>query len=354
MSDRYTVTTKIPTCFFEALKEACEANDTFQVDSVHESGERFTIIEEHDCCEGVVSFIKELLALNIPYDQQHTGIYSTVMVRYDALGQQQFLEYSSLENQRSIPLSEIISAFEDGSLENLVNSHANKVLSWDKQFDIINAKNKGTELDLASLVYDVRSAAPDNSVTYELDISAAEQEGSFQNATLSSIGDIAVSIAIYPPALPFPPNQNDIVELVKNDTAYLRAKGWKIDFQVGQEDDPTEDAIFVYIDENNNNVIDGMPYDCDDISLEENGFFWSLTVREDLIDNLIVWISECGHIPERQFDKALMTQDLKLLFTWKDEYIWSSNETNKYVSASRQPIIFNEICNEYIAVCNGA
>lgn len=62
--------------------------------------------------------------------------------------------------------------------------------------------------------------------------------------------------------------------------------------------------------------------------------------REDFIDRLCGWISEATK------DKQLMIDDLKILLTWTDEYIFSSNSTNDYVSSKCER--FNEICEELL------
>ena len=63
--------------------------------------------------------------------------------------------------------------------------------------------------------------------------------------------------------------------------------------------------------------------------------------REDFIDTLIDWISEA-----KESDKTLMKQDLKELVTWKDEYIFSSNCTNKYIGEHSEA--FESTCEALI------
>jgi hypothetical protein len=63
--------------------------------------------------------------------------------------------------------------------------------------------------------------------------------------------------------------------------------------------------------------------------------------RETLIDNLIMWISEC-----RTSDKQLMIDDLKLLIKLDDEFILSSINTNHYLYGNSDE--FNSKCEEIL------
>jgi len=73
---------------------------------------------------------------------------------------------------------------------------------------------------------------------------------------------------------------------------------------------------------------------------------YSIIEREELINNLIDWISECGQ--NRSSDKVLMTDDLKMLMNWEDTYIFTSNSTNSYIRQGDSN--FNETCEELIAL----
>jgi uncharacterized membrane protein YheB (UPF0754 family) len=66
--------------------------------------------------------------------------------------------------------------------------------------------------------------------------------------------------------------------------------------------------------------------------------------REDEIDHLIDWIGECGR--DRENDKRLMKQDLKMLMTWKCEDILSSISTNHYLKPTDKE--FKEVCKEIL------
>jgi len=60
---------------------------------------------------------------------------------------------------------------------------------------------------------------------------------------------------------------------------------------------------------------------------EKEGY--TIQDREDLIDNLIMWINECR--PDREHDKALMKEDLKMLMSWTCTEVYSSETTNDYI-----------------------
>jgi len=66
--------------------------------------------------------------------------------------------------------------------------------------------------------------------------------------------------------------------------------------------------------------------------------------RETEIDNLIQWIGEIN----RESDKELMKTDLKQLINAKDEYLFSSGNTNDFVLKSEDPKGFDTICEELI------
>lgn len=68
--------------------------------------------------------------------------------------------------------------------------------------------------------------------------------------------------------------------------------------------------------------------------------------RKDFIDTLIDWISECGR--DRENDKYLMKEDLKMLMEWEDEFIFSSILTNEYIAKSQDEEEFNNICEEIL------
>ena len=73
---------------------------------------------------------------------------------------------------------------------------------------------------------------------------------------------------------------------------------------------------------------------------------YDLREREDQIDHLIEWISECGI--DRESDKGLMKEDLKYLMKLSDEYIFSSISTNEYIAKSDNEEEFNDICDRIL------
>ena len=71
-------------------------------------------------------------------------------------------------------------------------------------------------------------------------------------------------------------------------------------------------------------------------------FEYRIVDRDELMNELIRWISEASQ------DKELMKQDLFMLQEWDDEYIFSSISTNEYVRQSDSN--FNELCEELLAL----
>ena len=68
---------------------------------------------------------------------------------------------------------------------------------------------------------------------------------------------------------------------------------------------------------------------------------YSIVHRKSFIDELTRWITEA-----RSSDKALMQADLKMLMDVEDDYIFSSNSTNSYITKSDSE--FEETCKELI------
>lgn len=73
-------------------------------------------------------------------------------------------------------------------------------------------------------------------------------------------------------------------------------------------------------------------------------FDYTIKEREELVDNLIMWISET----KSDTDKELMKNDLHFLMNIKDKYIISSLLTNKYVriKSGEGQLILRDIYNE--------
>lgn len=75
---------------------------------------------------------------------------------------------------------------------------------------------------------------------------------------------------------------------------------------------------------------------------------YSIVDREDQIDHLIDWISECGR--DRESYKALMKEDLKYLIGLSDTDLFSSISTNEFIAKSDNEERFNEICKGLLAL----
>ena len=78
----------------------------------------------------------------------------------------------------------------------------------------------------------------------------------------------------------------------------------------------------------------------DDEIFNEELFDYRIEDRDNLIDNLIDWISEANN------DKEMMKEDLKMLMNLSDDYIFSSNRTNEYIS--KEDGNFNETCKDLL------
>jgi len=68
--------------------------------------------------------------------------------------------------------------------------------------------------------------------------------------------------------------------------------------------------------------------------------------REQLIEDLCMWISESNN----ETDKTLMKIDLNYLMNLKDEFVFSSINTNEYIAKSDNLKDFNDICKEIIKI----
>jgi hypothetical protein len=73
---------------------------------------------------------------------------------------------------------------------------------------------------------------------------------------------------------------------------------------------------------------------------EEELHEFSIIHRDSFLDELIGWISEASK------DKELMKQDLKVLMSWNDEYILTSNITNHYIGIDSSD--YEETCAELL------
>lgn len=77
---------------------------------------------------------------------------------------------------------------------------------------------------------------------------------------------------------------------------------------------------------------------------ENENILYQIVEREDLVNNLIDWISETNS----SSDKEMMKEDLKYLMKLPDLYIFSSLSTNEYIAKSDSEKEFNDICADFI------
>lgn len=78
---------------------------------------------------------------------------------------------------------------------------------------------------------------------------------------------------------------------------------------------------------------------------QEEKVNWKLIELDDFLDDLLDWI---GERDRNSSDRTLMKQDLFMLNEWEDRFIWSSIETNDYVSPTLHPERFNKICEDVL------
>jgi len=90
----------------------------------------------------------------------------------------------------------------------------------------------------------------------------------------------------------------------------------------------------------------------DNVLIDEDVFSeekvdWTLREREEQIDSLIDMIGGCGMDIDRQNDKILMKDDLKMLIGWDCKYLFSSVSTNDYVTHEHRGL-WNTICEDIL------
>jgi len=98
---------------------------------------------------------------------------------------------------------------------------------------------------------------------------------------------------------------------------------------------PEEETLYTLTDD----AINGIKIN--DKIRQEELFEYSIIDREDYIDQLFNWIAEA-----RDNSKVLMKEDLFMLVDLNDEYIFSSNSTNKFISKDDSE--FNDTCKELL------
>jgi len=95
-------------------------------------------------------------------------------------------------------------------------------------------------------------------------------------------------------------------------------------------------------------------YFVDDIEIDDRVFDdektdYIIKERDEFIDTLIDWISECDR--DKEGDKFLMKTDLKILIKRNDEFMLSSISTNEYLFEGDDD--FNFICEEILKLNEG-
>lgn len=113
---------------------------------------------------------------------------------------------------------------------------------------------------------------------------------------------------------------------------YLEAQSW--DYSI-QEPEPEPDIQYTLGDGSINGIAIA------EVIFDEELFGYTIIKREDFIETLIGWISEC-----KTHDKELMKADLEMLMDTDEEYMFSSVSTNEYVQQGDSE--FNDLCEQLL------
>lgn len=111
---------------------------------------------------------------------------------------------------------------------------------------------------------------------------------------------------------------------------------WKTD-EVGEEEQ--EEPKYILRD-GAIHVVGSHSVTLNDQIRDEDLHEYHIVDREELINDLMRWISEGSK------DSALMREDMEMLMQLKDDYIFSSNSTNSYISSIDSE--FDDTCKELI------
>jgi hypothetical protein len=98
---------------------------------------------------------------------------------------------------------------------------------------------------------------------------------------------------------------------------------------------------YMLMDENTIHIVGSGGVKLSEKIQQEDLHEYSIVHRTSFIDELTRWITEA-----RSSDKALMQADLKMLMDVEDDYIFSSNSTNSYITKSDSE--FDETCKQLI------
>lgn len=104
-----------------------------------------------------------------------------------------------------------------------------------------------------------------------------------------------------------------------------------------------EDMNYNITEQGDNFFINGIEIPNEIFEQEKTDF--KIVDRENFIDDLINWISEC-----KNSDRDLMKSDLKDLIKIDDEFILSSIDTNYYLHSNSEE--FNNKCKEILNLVN--
>lgn len=115
---------------------------------------------------------------------------------------------------------------------------------------------------------------------------------------------------------------------------YLENESWNF------KTDEVEDKPKFILRDSGINVVGSHFVSLNEKIRDEEMLEYHIADREELINDLMRWISECNK------DSGLMREDMEMLMQLKDDYIFSSNSTNSYISSIDSG--FNETCEELI------
>lgn len=123
--------------------------------------------------------------------------------------------------------------------------------------------------------------------------------------------------------------------------SYLNKESW--DFTTDEPKEEEEEAKYI-LSENGILIVGSHGITLNEKIRDEDLHEYYIEEKSNIIDNLIMWISECSR--ERAGDKTLMQDDLEMIMARDDNYFFSSNATNSYIFPDDSE--FNKTCEELI------
>jgi len=121
---------------------------------------------------------------------------------------------------------------------------------------------------------------------------------------------------------------------------YLEDKCW--DFKTDEQ--PEEEEPNYILKDGAIHVVGSHSVTINEKIRDEDLHEYSIIDRADFIDELYRWIGEA----KDDTNKQMMKDDLDMLKELKDDYIFSSNSTNSYISSIDSE--FDETCKELIEI----